>query len=73
MPEWEYRTLDLSDVPRGASEITLLNEAGEQGWDLVTIARNNIAFMKRPVVSARRVQSPVAPRATRATGNQGAR
>jgi hypothetical protein len=73
MPEWEYRTLDLSDVPRGASEITLLNQAGEQGWDLVTIARNNIAFMKRPVVSARRVQPPVGPRATRTTGNQGAR
>jgi hypothetical protein len=49
MPEWEYRTINLSDLPPKTSELDLLREAGEDGWELVTITPNNIAYLKRQV------------------------
>jgi len=49
MPEWEYITLNLCELPRKTSELDLLNGAGEKGWELVTITSNNIAYLKRPV------------------------
>jgi hypothetical protein len=48
MSEWEYIRLDLNDVRRGVEEIDLLNEAGKDRWELVTI-QNGIAYLKRPV------------------------
>jgi hypothetical protein len=59
MPEWEYRTINLSDLPPKTSELDLLGEAGEEGWELVVLTSNNIAYLKRP----RDGRSPVpAPR-----------
>jgi hypothetical protein len=49
MPEWEYITLDLSDLPRRTTELDLLNEVGKDGWELVMIMSNNIAYLKRQV------------------------
>jgi hypothetical protein len=49
MSEWEYIKIDLSDLPRNADGIDLLNDAGKVGWELVTLTRNNIAYLKRPV------------------------
>jgi DNA-binding protein H-NS len=47
--EWEYRKIDLSQHrPRG-DELDLLNAAGEEGWELVSITNNNIAYLKRPI------------------------
>jgi hypothetical protein len=48
MPEWEYTKIDLNDLPPKASEIDVLNDAGKDGWELVLITSNNIAFLKRP-------------------------
>jgi hypothetical protein len=47
MSEWEYIRLDLNGVRRGVQEIDLLNDAGKDGWELVTI-QNGIAYLKRP-------------------------
>jgi hypothetical protein len=47
MSQWEYRTIDLNDPPRKAADVDLLNNVGEQGWELVAITPNNIAYLKR--------------------------
>ena len=47
MIAWQYRQLDLNSLPRNASEIDILNRAGEEGWELVTITQTNLAIMKR--------------------------
>lgn len=47
MPRWEYDKIDLNDVPHRTEDIDLLNEAGKNGWELVHIANNKIAHLKR--------------------------
>ena len=54
MPEWEYRKIDLGDLARNTSDLDLLDKAGEEGWELVVITSNNIAYFKRQI----RKQSP---------------
>jgi hypothetical protein len=49
MPEWQYITRDLNDLPRRTTVLDLLNGAGKDGWELVMITRNNIAYLKRQV------------------------
>jgi len=49
MHEWEYRKIDLNDLPHKAKDIDLLNDAGAKGWEVVTIASNAIAYLKRQV------------------------
>ncbi len=58
MTKWEYEKLDLNNLPRSESEIDVLNLAGANGWELVTINSCNVAIMKRAVPVAK------APRAT---------
>jgi hypothetical protein len=62
MPEWEYVTVSLSDLPVKTLPVDVLNDAGEQGWELVTITSNNIAYLKRQV--SRRRSRPRPPTAT---------
>jgi hypothetical protein len=47
MQQWEYKKIDLNDVPRKTGDIDLLNDAGEDGWEFVALTPNNIAFLKR--------------------------
>ena len=49
MPEWEYRKIDLGDLARNTSDLDLLDKAGEDGWELVVITSNNIAYFKRQI------------------------
>jgi SepF-like predicted cell division protein (DUF552 family) len=49
MPEWEYRKIDLNALPSNASEVDLLNIVGDDGWELVIITPNNIAYFKRQI------------------------
>ena len=46
-PEWEYRRILLNDLPPRTDDLDLLSEAGSQGWELVTILTNNVAYLKR--------------------------
>ena len=47
MPPWEYRKIDLSDPRHMTDDIELLNAAGEEGWEVVHITANNVAYLKR--------------------------
>jgi hypothetical protein len=51
MPRWEYRKIDLNDLPRNAVDADVLNAAGEAGWELVAIAANGIAYFKRELAA----------------------
>jgi hypothetical protein len=62
MHGWEYRKIDLSGLIKNDE---LLKQAGAEGWELVDILPNHIAYMKRkierpaPVVrSSSRVKAP---------------
>ena len=46
---WEYQKILLNDHPRKGDEVDLLSAAGEEGWELVAIAANNIAYLKRAI------------------------
>jgi len=45
--EWEYQKIDLNQLTRQTDEIDLLCKAGEDGWELVVIVANNVAYLKR--------------------------
>ena len=49
MSRWEYRKLDLNSPLRREEDIDLLNMVGEQGWELVSVAINGLAYLKRVV------------------------
>ena len=49
MPEWKYRKIDLNLYRPQGDELDLLNAAGAEGWELVGITSNNMAFLKREV------------------------
>lgn len=49
MVGWEYRKIDLNQVGPRSDELELLNVAGEEGWELIGITSNNIAYLKREV------------------------
>ena len=47
MMRWEYRKIDLNDVPRKVDDIDVLLDSGKDGWELVAVTTNNIAYLKR--------------------------
>jgi hypothetical protein len=63
MAQWEYREIDLGDLPRKTNDIDLLNDAGKDGCELVAIATNNVARLKR------RVAEPAATPTRSTTGD----
>jgi hypothetical protein len=66
MPQWDYRKINLNDMPRRTDDIDLLNDAGEQGWDLIAITPNNFAYLKREREAATPAQAaPPTARSTR--------
>ena len=50
--DWEYRKIDLNLLPRKGDDIDVLCDAGEDGWELVTILPNNVAYLKQPIEDA---------------------
>ena len=56
--------MDLNHLPVKTEDIDLLCDVGKEGWELVLISANNIAYLKR------RLEEPAAasaPRGKRAT------
>ena len=47
MAEWEYRKIDLNQQHPRRDDIDILNAAGADGWELVGITSNNMAYLKR--------------------------
>jgi hypothetical protein len=66
MLKWEYRTIDLSSLPPRVDEIDLLDDAGDQGWELVGITTGNRAYLKRLVAEPAAVPT-MSPRCKAAT------
>jgi hypothetical protein len=56
MAAWEYRKIDLGDLPREAHDLDLLAKAGDDGWELIVITINNMAYLKRPISKQRSKQ-----------------
>ena len=65
MTQWEYRKIHLSDLPPRTDEIDILNKAGADGWEIVGITINNVAYLKRQLVEPEPVQKTQPP--TRST------
>ena len=55
----KYRKVALSSTPSRSDEVPLLNAAGSQGWEMVCITNNGIAYFKRAIPDP----TPVAPEA----------
>ena len=45
--DWEYRKIYLNGHDRRGDDIELLCDAGEAGWELVTVTPNCVAYLKR--------------------------
>ena len=66
MAQWEYCKVDLGAVPLNANDVDVLNDLGKEGWELVNITRNSIAYLKRqlappPAPESVRRRKSVAP------------
>jgi len=63
MAKFEYEKVNLNYIPREGDDIDLLDELGQEGWELVGITANNIAYLKRQVGSAKnsRPSPPTTP------------
>ena len=49
---WEYKKIALNETSRKCDEIDLLCDAGEDGWELVAVLANGVAYLKREIVSS---------------------
>jgi hypothetical protein len=46
---WTYRKIALNQHHRRGDDVELLCDAGEEGWELVSILPNNVAYLKRKI------------------------
>jgi H-NS histone family len=46
---WEYKRIALNDLPRKTEDVDVLNDAGDDGWEMVAILPNNIVYLKREI------------------------
>jgi H-NS histone family len=49
--EWEYRKILLNDHLRRGDDIELLCDAGKEGWELIAITPNSVAYLRRAINS----------------------
>jgi hypothetical protein len=55
--EWEYRKIDLNGLSNSVQDIDLLNDAGKDGWELVAIMPNYMAYLKRQILKSARAKT----------------
>jgi hypothetical protein len=63
MTEWEYMSIDLNNLPFRTQSLDLLNDAGQDGWELVGITSNGLAYLKRPTEKPRQRTARIRDRA----------
>jgi hypothetical protein len=51
-------------LPRKTDDIDVLNDAGEEGWELIAITANNIALLEASARSTRPAQETTSPTRT---------
>ena len=61
MSAWEYQKIDLNHLSPKAEDVHLLCDVGKDGWELVLISANNVAYLKR------QLEGPLAASASRST------
>ena len=61
MTEWEYTAISLSDLPLEILDIDVLNDAGKEGWELIIITANHIAYLKRQIEKRAHMPTPANP------------
>jgi H-NS histone family len=64
---WKYQRINLSEQRPRSDELDMLNTAGADGWELVAITSNNIAYLKRPIEEPVQAPSVYSAEATRPT------
>jgi len=70
MPQWEYSKIDLNNVPAKSNDLDALDDAGKDGWELVAITANNVAYFKRALedpTAASQARAKTPPRRKAAT------
>lgn len=50
MKKWEYSKIALNEPPRGRDDVYLLCDAGEEGWELISVLPTGIAYLKREIM-----------------------
>jgi H-NS histone family len=50
MRTWEYMKIMLTEASRRGDEIDLLCDVGAEGWELVAVLPNGLAYLKREVL-----------------------
>ena len=50
MRTWEYMKMVLTEASRRGDEIDQLCDAGAEGWELVAVLPNGLAYLKREVL-----------------------
>ena len=63
MTRWEHLAIDLNNVPRKNDDLSLLRQLGQDRWELVAIAPNQVAYFKRRIEEP----LPLKPRSKRNT------
>ena len=58
MQQWEYIKIDLNSASAKRDDIDILTSVGNEGWELVAITVNNMAYLKRAVASAKSKAGP---------------
>ena len=46
---WQYDKIDLNGTRQREDDVDMLNYVGKQGWELVHITNNSIAYLKRAI------------------------
>jgi len=65
MRQWEYKKIDLNHASFKTDDIDLLDDAGGEGWELVGIAGNSVAYLKRPIDDTAGAAESAAPQQPR--------
>jgi hypothetical protein len=61
MSHWEYRKIALNELARPGDDMDVLSELGSDGWELVTVLPNNVAYLKREVTASETRERAVEP------------